>query len=121
MPRVIMTNKQTAAVRRVVCSFIDRSRDSPAIPDVFKVQCQVIMNLIDEGHGFEPYEFDSLIWLLDLYFEAFEYEDIDPYAEQAYAKLKGHWPFDVPPYDRQRDCGYLVGHSKGNREPHLGT
>ena len=109
MPGVHMTNKQTTAVRRVVVCFLDRSMDSPAIPMVFKVQLQVILNLIDEGRSFEPYEFDSLIWLLDLYFEAFEYTDVDPYAEQAYAKLKGHWPFDVSPHKRMRENPHVVG------------
>lgn len=105
-----MTRNQTTAVRRVVVAFLERGSGSPVIPPVFVIQCQVILSMIDEGDTFEQHEFDALIWLLDLYFEGFDEDtDIDPYAEQAYAKLKGHWPFDLPPYIRMRDNKYLVG------------
>ena len=109
MPGIFLTRNQTTALRRVVVCFLDRTQLSPVIPEVFRVQCQVILSMIDEGDAFQQHEFDALVWLLDLYFEGFEYEDIDPYAEQAYAKLKGHWPFDVPPYRRMRDNPHLVG------------
>lgn len=122
MPGVQMTNMQSKAVTKFVAAFLAQGDRLAAIHPMLALQLHVVQGIIENGEGFEPYEFALLVGLMDLYFEAIdEYEEIWPGLEQAYAKLTGHFPFDIPPYDRQRDCGHLVGQYSSNKQPHLGT
>ncbi len=68
--------------------------------------------MIEDKTPFDQVELDIITYLLENYFNAFEKDDIDPQAEQAYAKIAGHWyeGFDEPYYDRCITYAHVVGY-----------
>lgn len=120
MPSVRLTDSQTKAVASLLDAFIAQEGRLSAINPMLPIQLKVVKAMVDNDELFDQHEFDLLINLMEIYFEAVdEDEEIWPSLEQAYAKLKGHWPHDIPPYDRVLYNGHLVGYY-GNHKPPLG-
>ena len=97
---VNFTKKQTAHVHRIIKAYVQLANERATLPPILHLKITAMGYLIDEGLGFDETDFAFLATLLQLYFEGFEEDDIDPLAEQAYAKCTGEWYILPPWYDR---------------------
>jgi hypothetical protein len=120
MAAVHFTKKQTKHIERLVALYASRTILMECLPMRLKAHIQLINSMIEDGIGFDQTEWEVLTWILELYFGSFTEDDIDPLAEQAYAKICGEWPFDEPWYDRMLDVVKPLSH-KGVRDYKLGT
>lgn len=124
MPAVHLTKNQTERVKSLVSAFFERGKKSPKMEPQFLLMLQMVLRMIDDSTLFEPIESEIVVYLLDCYFSVFEENDVDPLAEQAYAKLTGHWSeqFDSPWYDRILVNSDTVGYKavKSSRSTTLG-
>ena len=119
MAGVRLTNKQTAHVRSIVVEFLKCAAERN-LPGLLVVKLQLLRDMIDDGSPFGPDDFEFVAIVLEMYLSVFDEDDIDPLAEQAYAKCAGEW-FHVPPwYDRIKGREHEVGMVSRN-DPPLGT
>lgn len=98
-----MTKKQSDHVYRLVTLYADRLRTVEDFPPSLLAHLYLIISLIEDKIKLGKTEFAVLEWLLDMYFTSNTEAYIDPLAEQVYAKIVGHWPYDEPWYDRMLD------------------
>lgn len=120
MGTIKMTTKQTEATRRVVSAFYERAKESPVVPPPFLLQLNVVLAMIDDEIPFSQTELDIIEFVFDAYFSSFNDDDIDPQAEQAYAKVAGHFYFPEHWLDRTRKFAHVVDHEAPQQEPRLG-
>jgi hypothetical protein len=119
MATVRLTKRQTIHVREIVVEFL-RCAAEGNLPNVLVLKLQLLRDMIDDGSGFADDDFAFLAVILEMYLAVFDEDDIDPLAEQAYAKCAGEW-FILPPwYDRIKGREHIVGISP-KQEPPLGT
>lgn len=95
-----MTKKQSGHVYRLMTLYADRLKDVDDFPPSLLAHVHLVISMIDDKIKLGPTEFSVMQWILDMYFESSTDQYIDPIAEQAYAKIVGHWPYDEPWYDR---------------------
>lgn len=112
MPPIKMTKAQSDRVYSIVKTFYEKAKNIKDVPGDFCLMLLAIQKMIEDNTEFQQAELDIIVFVLECYFEAFDEYDVDPLAEQAYAKIMGHWPeqFSEPWYDRCVEHGHLLGY-----------
>jgi len=100
MGNITLNKKQTKHLGLLVGCFNNSSISKDFIPIEVKARISLIDHMVRDNVGFTQKEFDVILFILELYFSVFEESDIDPLAEQCYAKINGEWPFIEPYYNR---------------------
>ena len=96
------TDAQAAKLREVLASFVDSAAKKEA-PGTFLILLSGIGRILADEDNIGQTEIDLLVWMLEVYFESFDEQDIDPLAEQAYHKLTGYWYEGFAPwYERMK-------------------
>lgn len=122
MPAITLSTKQVDKCLTIVSEFVALAEHGSAFPAVLLIKLKLLRDMLRDGNVmFVNEDFEFLAVWLDLYFESFDDDDIDPLAEQAYAKIKGEWPILPPWYDRVRMLEGSIGFERDGQEPFLGT
>ena len=114
MPGLKMTKPQSERVHGLVVSFYEKAKTIAEVPGDFCLMLLTVQRMIEDDTSFDQQELDIVVFVLECYFAAFEEHDVDPLAEQAYAKITGYWSeeFDAPWYDRCLEFGHSVGYQE---------
>lgn len=119
MPALHLTNKQSEFLCDFVARFyngaMDRKLPAAYVMPIFMCKCK-----LDDGESLEQMDLDCIEFLLDVYFSQFGEQDIDPIAEQTYAKIAGCFPNAIPWYDKMLDYDHVVGFNRTKQQPYLG-
>jgi len=97
---VRFTKKQSAHVLRLLKEWVRLADERGTLPPIVHTKMKLMVSMIEDEIGFDETDFAFLAIILQLYFESFEEDDVDPLAEQAYAKCAGEWYILPPWYDR---------------------
>ena len=97
---VTLTQKQTDHVYRILKEYERVADERGTLPPLLLIKIKALRSMIEEDIGFDDTDFAFLATLLQLYFEVFDEDDIDPLAEQAFAKCTGEWYILPPWHDR---------------------
>lgn len=115
MPTVLLSNKQSDHVHRLVKEWVRVCDERQSLPPILHMKIKLLDSMIEDGITFSDEDFAFLAELLQLTLASLGPDEVDPLAEQAYAKCAGEWAILPPWYDRQRAL------SVEGYEPYLGT
>lgn len=102
MATVRFTNAQSAHVERIIAEWLRVADERGTLPGWLHVKIKLLASMIEDGIGFADEDFEFLAVLLQLTLASLGPNDVDPLAEQAYAKCAGEWAILPPWYDRIR-------------------
>jgi hypothetical protein len=112
---VRFTKKQSEHVHRIVSEWASCADARGTLPPLLHVKIKLLRDMIEDGIAFADDDFEFLALLLQLTLLSLGPNEVDPLAEQAYAKCAGEWAILPPWYDRVRAL------STDRQLPALGT
>jgi hypothetical protein len=115
MATVRFTKKQSAHTRAILREWLRVADEQQSLPPMLHMRIKLLSSMIEEGMNLGNDDFELLATLLQLTIKSLGPNEIDPLAEQAYAKCAGEWAILPPWYDRQRAL------SVDSIEPPIGT
>lgn len=119
MARVFLTKKHSAYLIRFIGLFYDG-----AVKRKLKAQYLLPLFLVktklDQKESLVQDDWDLIHFLFDTYFSVMDEIDIDPVAEQTYAKIVGHFPNEVAYYDKLLNYDHVVGFKRPMKQTPLG-
>jgi len=122
MPNIVLSEKQTAKCLSIITEWCRCADERMSLPPILHVKLKLLRDMLADGDVlFTDEDFEFLGIFLLLYFQSFDEGDVDPLAEQAYAKVMGEWPILPPWYDRIVQFEAQVGFERDGQLPALGT
>lgn len=108
MATVAFTKKQTAHTRAILREWLRLADERGTLPPWLHMKLALLVGMVEDGMNFTNEDFELLAELLQLTLRSLGPDEVDPLAEQAYAKCTGEWLILPPWYDRIRalsvDC-----------------
>jgi hypothetical protein len=102
MATVRFTKKQSAHTRAILSEWLRLADERQSLPPMLHMQIKLVDSMIRDGMPLGNDEFAMLAELLQLTIKSLGPNEVDPLAEQAYAKCTGEWAILPPWYDRIR-------------------
>jgi hypothetical protein len=94
-PSIRFSNKQADYLDKILTTFITKASDRDILGGHFLMLLGSIRDVVASRGALEPYEIDTIKWVLDLL--VMELDQVDIELEKLYHKITGWYPID-PPY-----------------------
>lgn len=115
MASVRFSKKQSAHTRAILREWVRQADERQSLPPTLYMRVKLLAAMIEDGMVLANDDFELLATLLQLTIMSLGPNEVDPLAEQAYAKCAGEWAILPPWYDRLRAL------SVDSVEPPIGT
>lgn len=115
MASVRFSKKQSAHTRAILREWARLADERQSLPPAVYMRVKLLSSMVEDGMILTNDDFELLSTLLHATILSLGPNEVDPLAEQAYAKCAGEWAILPPWYDRVRAL------SIDSVEPPIGT
>lgn len=115
MATVRFTKKQTAHTKAILREWVRVAGERQTLPTALYLRIKLLHSMVEDGMTLGNDDFELLEALLLLTLRSLGPNEVDPLAEQSFAKCAGEWAILPPWYDRIRAL------SVDSVEPPIGT